>query len=148
MARPLRIEFPGAFYHVTSRGNARGAIFLDDVDHEEFLWRLGGVVREHRWLCHAYCLMTNHFHLLLETPEANLSRGMRRLNGAYSQHFNRRHMPASLVGFRGASIGPRRPSTAMSTIPSPVTIKRGFLRKSFMVRLCVRAGRESRRSDR
>ncbi len=91
MARPLRIEFPGAFYHVTSRGNARGAIFLDDVDHEEFLWRLGGVVREHRWVCHAYCLMTNHFHLLLETPEANLSRGMRRLNGAYSQHFNRRH---------------------------------------------------------
>jgi REP element-mobilizing transposase RayT len=91
MARPLRIEFPGAFYHVTSRGNARGAIFLDDVDHEEFLWRLGGVVREHRWLCHAYCLMTNHFHLLLETPEANLSRGMRRLNGAWSQHFNRRH---------------------------------------------------------
>jgi REP element-mobilizing transposase RayT len=91
MARPLRIEFPGAFYHVTSRGNARGTIFLDDVDREEFLWRLGGVVREHRWICHAYCLMANHFHLLLETPDANLSRGMRRLNGAYSQHFNRRH---------------------------------------------------------
>jgi len=91
MARPLRIEFPGALYHVTSRGNARGLIFLDDVDRKEFLWRLGGVVREHRWLCHAYCLMTNHFHLLVETPEANLSRGMRRLNGGYSQHFNRRH---------------------------------------------------------
>jgi REP element-mobilizing transposase RayT len=91
MARPLRIEFPGALYHVTSRGNARGLIFLDDVDREEFLWRLGGVVREQRWLCHAYCLMTNHFHLLVETPEANLSRGMRRLNGGYSQHFNRRH---------------------------------------------------------
>lgn len=90
-ARPLRIEFPGALYHVTSRGNAKVAIFLDDADREEFLWRLGGVVREHRWICHAYCLMTNHFHLLLETPEANLSRGMRRLNGAYSQHFNRRH---------------------------------------------------------
>jgi REP element-mobilizing transposase RayT len=91
MARPLRIEFPGALYHVTSRGNARGLIFLDDTDREEFVWRLGGVVREHHWLCHAYCLMTNHFHLLVETPEANLSRGMRRLNGAYSQYFNRRH---------------------------------------------------------
>jgi putative transposase len=91
MARPLRIEFPGALYHVTSRGNARGPIFRDEVDREVFLWRLGGVVREHRWLCHAYCLMTNHYHLLVETPEANLSRGMRRLNGAYSQHFNRRH---------------------------------------------------------
>lgn len=91
MARPLRIEFPGALYHVTSRGNARQPIFLDDVDREGFIWRLGEVVQEHRWLCHAYCLMTNHFHLLIETPEANLSRGMRRLNGAYSQHFNRRH---------------------------------------------------------
>jgi putative transposase len=91
MARPLRIEYPGALYHVTSRGNAREAIFLEDADRHCFLDRLAEVVESHRWLCHAYCLMTNHYHLLVETREANLSRGMRRLNGLYSQGFNRRH---------------------------------------------------------
>lgn len=91
MARPLRIEFPGALYHLTSRGNARAPIFLDDEDRHAFLDRLGEVVDSHRWDCCCYCLMTNHFHLLVETPEPNLSRGMRRLNGEYSQRFNRRH---------------------------------------------------------
>lgn len=91
MARPLRIEYPGALYHVTSRGNAREAVFLEDADRYLFLHQLGEVVEGHRWQCHAYCLMTNHYHLLVETPEANLSRGMRRLNGQYSQRFNRRH---------------------------------------------------------
>jgi REP element-mobilizing transposase RayT len=91
MARPLRIEFPGALYHVTSRGNARQPIFLDDRDRLFFLDRLGEVVRTHRWRCHSYCLMPNHYHVLMETPEPNLSRGMRRLNARYSQHFNRRH---------------------------------------------------------
>ena len=91
MARPLRIEFPGALYHLTSRGNARQPIFLDDEDRRAFLERLGEVVDSHHWDCHCYCLMTNHFHLLVETPEPNLSRGMRRLNGQYSQRFNRRH---------------------------------------------------------
>jgi putative transposase len=91
MARPLRIEYPGALYHVTSRGNAREPIFLDDADRRLFLLRLGEAVECHRWLCHAYCLMTNHYHLVVETPEANLSRGMRNLNGRYSQSFNRRH---------------------------------------------------------
>jgi REP element-mobilizing transposase RayT len=91
MARPLRIEYPGALYHVTSRGNAREPIFIEDADRHVFLDRLGEVVESYLWLCHAYCLMTNHYHLLVETPEANLSRGMRRLNGRYSQGFNRRH---------------------------------------------------------
>ena len=91
MARPLRIEYPGALYHVTSRGNEREPIFIEDADRHVFLDRLGEVVESHLWLCHAYCLMTNHYHLLVETPEANLSRGMRRLNGRYSQGFNRRH---------------------------------------------------------
>ena len=91
MARPLRIEFEGALYHVTSRGNARQAIFLDDEDRERFLERLGKVVDRFGWLCHAYCLMTNHYHLLLETPAANLSRGMQLLNGTFTQAFNRRH---------------------------------------------------------
>jgi REP element-mobilizing transposase RayT len=91
MARPLRIEFPGALYHLTSRGNARQPIFADDDDRRLFLHRLGEVVARHRWRCQAYCLMTNHYHLLVETPEANVSRGMQRLNSAYSQGFNSRH---------------------------------------------------------
>lgn len=88
MARPLRIEYPGALYHVTSRGNAKAKIFVDDSDHKAFLTVLGFVVKRFNWLCHAYCLMGNHYHLLIETPEANLCRGMRQLNGIYTQKFN------------------------------------------------------------
>ncbi len=91
MARPLRIEFEGALYHVTSRGNARQPIFLSDRDWNNFLDTLADVVERFRWVCHAYCLMDNHYHLIVETPEANLSRGMRQLNGVYTQIFNRRH---------------------------------------------------------
>jgi REP element-mobilizing transposase RayT len=91
MARPLRIEYPGAVYHVTSRGNARQAIFRDDRDRQSLLDVLASVVGRAKWLCHAYCLMENHYHLLVETPEGNLSRGMRQLNGVYTQAFNRRH---------------------------------------------------------
>ncbi|MDT8442343.1 MAG: transposase [Desulfuromonadales bacterium] len=91
MARPLRIEFPGAVYHVTSRGNASAAIFSDDGDRALFLATLGQVVERFNWLCHAYCLMDNHYHLLIETPEGNLSAGMRQLNGVYTQAFNRVH---------------------------------------------------------
>ena len=91
MARPLRIEFEGALYHVTSRGNARQPIFMSDKDRSDFLDTLADVVGRYRWICHAYCLMDNHYHLVAETPEANLSRGMRQLNGVYTQVFNRRH---------------------------------------------------------
>ncbi|MBU4594901.1 MAG: transposase, partial [Proteobacteria bacterium] len=91
MARPLRIEFPGAVYHVTSRGNAQAAIFVDGVDRNTFLAVLRQTLRRFNVLCHAYCLMTNHFHLLLETPDANLSKAMRQLNSVYTQAFNRRH---------------------------------------------------------
>jgi putative transposase len=91
MARPLRIEFPGGLYHVTARGNGRLAIYVDNSDRERFLAVLASVVARYRVLCHAYCLMGNHYHLLLETPEANLSRAMRQLNGVYSQAFNRCH---------------------------------------------------------
>jgi len=91
MARPLRLEFPNAIYHVTARGNARSDIFLDDEDRELFLVCLGEVVTRFGWLCHAYCLMGNHYHLMIETPEGNLSLGMRQLNGVYTQRFNRRH---------------------------------------------------------
>jgi len=91
MARPLRIEYPGAVYHVTSRGNARDKIFSDDQDREIFLSILGAVVKRYNWLCHAYCLMDNHYHFMIETPDANLSIGMRQLNGIYTQKYNRRH---------------------------------------------------------
>jgi putative transposase len=91
MARPLRIEYPGAVYHVTSRGNARQDVFLDDEDRLKFLEVLRQVVDRFNWLCHAYCLMPNHYHLLIETIDPTLSRGMRQLNGVYTQAFNRRH---------------------------------------------------------
>jgi putative transposase len=91
MARPLRIQFPGGLYHVTARGNGRQTLFADDIDRERFLIVLTQVVARYRLLCHAHCLMGNHYHLLLETPDANLSRAMRQLNGVYSQAFNRRH---------------------------------------------------------
>ncbi len=91
MARPLRIEYPGALYHVTSRGDRRDWIYLDDEDRQGFLGLLGEVVETFNWAVHAYCLMGNHYHLLVETPEANLGRGMRQLNGVYTQRFNRRH---------------------------------------------------------
>jgi REP element-mobilizing transposase RayT len=91
MARPLRIEYPNAVYHITSRGNARQAIFLDDKDLDNFLEVLCFVVKRYNWILHAYCLMSNHYHLLIETQEGNLSKGMRQLNGIYTQQFNRRH---------------------------------------------------------
>jgi len=91
VSRPLRIEYEGAVYHVTARGNARRKIYKDDGDRQHFLTLLGREIDQQRWLCHAYCLMDNHYHLLIETPEANLARGMGRLNGVYTQWFNRRH---------------------------------------------------------
>lgn len=91
MARPLRIEFPFAVYHVTSRGNARQEIFIDDSDRQTFLDTLSSVVLRYNWICHSYCLMGNHYHLIIETPDANISQGMRQLNGTYTQTFNKRH---------------------------------------------------------
>ena len=91
MSRPLRIEFSGALYHVTSRGNGRESIYLDDADRELFMDVLGEVCELFNWLIHAWCQMTNHYHLLVETPDSNLSKGMRYLNGVYTQRFNRKH---------------------------------------------------------
>jgi putative transposase len=91
MARPLRLEFPGAIWHVTSRGNAREAIFVNDGDRIAFLGILERVVGTFCWQVHAWVLMENHFHLVVETPEPTLSRGMRQLDGIYTQRFNVRH---------------------------------------------------------
>lgn len=91
MARPLRVEYPGALYHITSRGNEKKSIFRDDDDREIFLNTLESVNERYKWLCHAYCLMSNHYHIVVETPDGNLSRGMRQLNGVYTQTFNKKH---------------------------------------------------------
>lgn len=91
MARPIRLEFSGALYHVTSRGDGREAIYLSDEDRLNWLAVLGQVCARFNWVIHAWCQMSNHYHLLVETPEANLSIGMRQLNGVYTQNFNRAH---------------------------------------------------------
>ena len=91
MTRPLRIEYPGAIYHVLSRGDRREAIVSDDADRELFLDLLGRTCRRTAWQIHAFCLMSNHFHLVVETPRSNLSAGMQWFLGSYTQQFNRRH---------------------------------------------------------
>jgi len=91
MARPLRIEFAGALYHITSRGNAREDIYQVNSDRYDFLELLNTVKTRHGWICHAYCLMSNHYHLLIETSTSTLSKGMKQLNGSYSQRYNYRH---------------------------------------------------------
>lgn len=91
MARPLRIEYAGALYHVTSRGDRREDIYLDDEDRLDWLDVLALTCQRFNWVVHAYCQMTNHYHLLVETIDGNLSKGMRQLNGVYTQHFNHRH---------------------------------------------------------
>ncbi|SFX45765.1 transposase [Janthinobacterium sp. TB1-E2] len=95
MTRPLRLEFTGALYHVTSRGDRRCAIYRDDTDRLAWQEVLEHVCERHHFIVHSFCQMSNHYHLLVETVEANLSQGMRQLNGVYTQHFNRRH---KLVG--------------------------------------------------
>jgi len=91
MARPLRLGFAGAVFHLTSRGNFRQKIFFNDFDRELFVETLAHVISRYGWICHAYCLMANHYHLLVETPKPNLTLGMRQLNGIFTQSFNRRH---------------------------------------------------------
>ena len=91
MPRPLRVQFEGAIYHIVTRGVRKLPLFTDDRDREVFLRLLDTTVARYGWELHAYCLMTNHFHLLLTTPGANVSAGMQYLNGSYAQWFNWRH---------------------------------------------------------
>jgi REP element-mobilizing transposase RayT len=88
MGRPLRIEYPGAFYHVTSRGNEQKDVFKSQKDREKFLSYLESATERYGAAVHVYCLMSNHYHLLMETPEGNLSQVMRHINGAYTNYFN------------------------------------------------------------
>jgi REP element-mobilizing transposase RayT len=91
MTRPLRLEFRGALYHVTSRGDGQEAIYRDDADRAMCQEVLANTVERYHWTVHAWCLMGNHYHLLIETPDSNLALGMRHFNGVYTQRFNRRH---------------------------------------------------------
>lgn len=91
MARPLRIELSGGLYHVTSRGDRREDIYSSDADRAAWLDLFGQVCGRFNWRCHAYCLMSNHYHVVVETPEGNLAQGMRQLNGVYTQYVNRTH---------------------------------------------------------
>ena len=92
MSRPIRIEFPDALYHVTARGDRREDIFEDDQDRQTFLATLEQAIIRFNWTCYAWCLMDNHYHLLIQTPDGNLSKGMRQLNGVYTQTSNRRYL--------------------------------------------------------
>ncbi|MHB1077562.1 REP-associated tyrosine transposase [Thiobacillus sp.] len=91
MSRPLRLELAGGIYHVTSRGDGREDIYLSEADRLAWLEVVGQVCKRFNWVCHAWCQMSNHYHLLIETPETNLAQGMRQLNGVYTQRFNRAH---------------------------------------------------------
>ncbi len=97
MVRPLRVEYPSALYHVMSRGNASQDIFIDDLDRKNFLFVLAEAIKTHNLICHAYCLMDNHYHLSLETPEGNLSRAMQDINAIYTQKFNQKYQRAGHV---------------------------------------------------
>lgn len=88
MGRQLRIEYPGAYYHVTARGNERKYIFKSNRDREKFLEYLQSSVERYGAIIHVCCLKNNHYHLLLETPHGNLSQVMQRVNGAYTNYFN------------------------------------------------------------
>src|ERR1039457_927934 len=91
MPRKLRIEYPGAMYHVMSRGDRREKIFLDEVDRQDFIKTLAEACQKTNWQVHAYCLMPNHYHLVLETPEPNLVAGMAWLQSTYTIRLNHRH---------------------------------------------------------
>lgn len=102
MTRPLRLEQAGCLYHITSRGDRREDIYDDDNDNDREKWLeiLGNTCSRFNCRCHAYCLMDNHYHIVIEAAEGNLSKGMRQLNGVYTQYYNRRHNRAGHV-FQG-----------------------------------------------
>ena len=91
MARSARVQFPGAIYHISARGNHQENIYFSDRDRKLFLRLLATAAKRMNWICHAYCLMTNHYHLLLETPDGLLSTGMGYVNGVYTQRINRQY---------------------------------------------------------
>lgn len=105
MARPPRIQVPGAYYHAFAHATDGCALFVERYDFEIFLHSLAEVLERHGWSCQAYCLMTNHYHVVVQTPVGDIAEGMHRLNGAYAQGFNRRHgRKGHLFGDRYGSV--------------------------------------------
>jgi putative transposase len=134
MSRPLRIEFSGALYHVMARGNAREDIFRNDTDRLHFLSCLGAVCERFDWQVWAYCLMDNHYRLLVETRRATLSRGMREVNGIYTQAFNRRH------GRVGHVLQGRYKSVLIDKDAYLQEVSRYIVLNPVRARLCANAG--------
>ena len=130
MPRKPREEFPGAVVHVYARGNRKQAIYVDDEDRVVYLRILGEVVRRQRWRCLAYCLMKNHVHLLIETPEPNLGSGMQRLHGLHAQQFNKRHRHSGHL-FQG-----RYGAVVIKTDEQLLTVARYIVRNPVEAGLC------------
>lgn len=152
MARPLRVVWEGAWYHVTSRGNERGVIFREDEDRRQFLAGLGRMVERYRTRLHEYTLMDNHYHLILETPEANLSPAVQWLNGSYSGWFNRRHRRRGhlLEGrFKAIVVEPQRWGLELSRYVhlNPVRVAAFGLDKQSQRRNRAGVGREREREE-
>jgi putative transposase len=131
MARQPRIEMKGGVHHVFARGNDRRTIYLDDIDRHEYLRLLGRVVPWKRWRCLSFCLMDNHLHLLVETPEPNLGSGMQWLHGRFAQLFNERHDHTGHV-FQG-----RFGSVVMKTDEQLWTVVRYIARNPVSAGLCA-----------
>jgi REP element-mobilizing transposase RayT len=131
MARRNRIQTHGAIYHAGTRGVRRMPIFLRDDDRQLFLAILADVVKRFEWRCHAYCLMGNHYHLALRTPEANIGAGMHRLNGLYAQWFNRRH------GFKGHLFEERYWSGLVETDEQVFTMTRAVVLNPVRAGICA-----------
>ena len=131
MARPPRLQLAGGIYHVTSRGNRRQEIFTDDRDRLRFLVLLDQVANRVGWVGHAYCLMPNHFHLVVETPSPTLSAGLQWLNGTYAQWFNWRHRKDGHL-FQG-----RFHSVLVETDPHLLELSRYTVRNPVRARLCA-----------
>jgi len=132
MARPPRIQFPDAIYHVWTNGNRDYAIFKDVDDREIHLGFIDHGVREDSWICHGYCQMTTHYHLLLQTPEANLDRAMHRLNSAYAHWFNKRH------GYSGHLFKQRYDAEVVLTESYLLEVARYIVLNPVKARICRR----------
>ncbi|HYX84916.1 MAG TPA: transposase [Gaiellales bacterium] len=131
MARTNRVQLAGARYHVGSRGIRKAPIFLADHEREFFLTLLADIVRRFGWVCEAYCLMSNHYHLAIRTPEPNIGDGMHRLNGLYAQAFNRWN------GFKGHLFEERYWSAIVATEEHVINLMRYLMLNPVRAGLCT-----------
>ena len=127
MPRALRVEYAGTIYHVMNRGNQRQNIFREDFDRRHFLTALGEACAKTGWQIHAYCLMRNHFHLVIETPSANLVAGMKWLLGVYTKRFNIRHKKTLLLTLGVAVVVPMVVAPTVSPVYGSLLVAVGSL---------------------